>query len=265
VHVKVKSEVASVIDKSAIIDPSAKIAKNVHIGAYSIIGPDVEIGEGTFIGPHVVIQPFTRLGRDNKIFQFASIGEIPQDLKFKGEKTYLEIGDRNVIREFCTINRGTAQEQSMTKIGNNNLFMAYVHIAHDCVIGNHTIFANNASLAGHVIVEDYVILSGFSGVFQFCRVGAYSFAATNSVIIKDVPPFVKVSGYYAKPFGLNTVGLQRHGFSEEALSELRRAYKIIYRNGLTLAKALEELQNKPSKEVQQLIQFISNSQSGIIR
>jgi len=254
-----------VIDKTAIIDPSAKIAKNVHIGPYSIIGPEVEIGEDTWIGSHVVIAGLTRIGRENKIFQFSSLGEVPQDLKFKGEKTYLEIGDRNIIREFCTFNRGTAQDKVMTRIGNDNLFMAYVHIAHDCEIGNHTIFANNASLAGHVKVEDHVILSGFSGVFQFCRVGAYSFAATNSVIIKDVPPYMKVSGYYAKPFGLNTVGLQRHGFSEQTMIELRRAYKIIYRNGLTIAKALQELQQMGSEEIQQLIQFIKTSNAGIVR
>lgn len=262
---RIKNEVNAVIHTTAIIDPTAKIAKNVHIGPYSVIGPDVEIGEGTWIGPHVVIQGLTRIGCDNKIFQFSSIGEIPQDLKFKGEKTYLEIGDRNIIREFCTFNRGTAQDKSLTRIGNDNLFMAYVHIAHDCDIGNHTIFANNASLAGHVKVEDYAILSGFSGVFQFCRVGAYSFAATNSVIIKDVPPYMKVSGYYAKPFGLNTVGLQRHGFSEKTIIELRRAYKIIYRNGLTIAKAIQELQQMGSQEINQLIQFIETSNAGIVR
>lgn len=253
------------IDKTAIIDPKAKIANNVHIGPYSIIGPDVEIGEGTWIGPHVVIQGPTQIGRDNKIFQFSSIGEIPQDLKFNGEETHLKIGDRNVIREFCTFNRGTVQDKSMTSIGNDNLFMAYVHIAHDCFIGNHTIFANNASLAGHVTVEDHAILSGFSGVFQFCRVGAYSFATTNSVIIKDVPPFMKVSGYYAKPFGLNTVGLQRHGFDEEAQIQLRRAYKILYRNGLTLANALEELRKMETPAVVQLIKFIETSKAGIVR
>ncbi|RDI41796.1 acyl-ACP--UDP-N-acetylglucosamine O-acyltransferase [Aquicella lusitana] len=252
------------IDKTAIIDPSAKIADSVHVGPYSVIGPDVEIGEGTWIGPHVVIQGPTRIGRDNKIFQFASVGEVTQDKKFRGEKTYLEIGDGNVIREFCTLNRGTSQE-SMTKIGDHNLFMAYVHIAHDCEVGNHTIFANNASLAGHVKVEDHAILSGFSGVFQFCRVGAYSFAATNSVIIKDVPPYVKVSGYYAKPFGLNTVGLQRHGFTEASLKQLRRAYKVIYRNGLTVAKAIEELKKMECPEVQRLIDFIQTSQAGIVR
>jgi UDP-N-acetylglucosamine acyltransferase len=254
-----------VIDQTAIIDPSAKVANNVTIGPYSVIGPDVEIGERTWIGPHVVVQGPTRIGCDNKIFQFSSIGEMPQDLKFKGERTYLEIGDRNVIREFCTFNRGTAQDKIVTRIGNDNLFMAYVHVAHDCEIGSHTIFSNNASLAGHAVIENYVTLGGFSGVFQRCRVGAYSFIATNSVVIKDVPPYVKVSGYYAKPFGLNTVGLQRRGFVEETISQLRRAYKIIYRNGLTVAKAVEELQKIESPEIQQLIEFIETSSSGIIR
>lgn len=252
------------IHHTAIIDPSAKIAPNVEIGPYSIIGPDVEIGEGTWIGPHVVIRGPTRIGRENKIFQFASIGEVSQDKKFHGQTTHLVMGDRNIVREFCTFNRGT-DHNSLTKIGDDNLFMAYVHIAHDCVVGNHTVFANNASLAGHVTIEDHVILSGFAGVFQFCRVGAYSFAATNSVIIKDVPPFVKVSGYYAKPYGLNTVGLQRRGFTDEVLTQLRRAYKIIYRNGLTTVKALEELQQMATDEVKQLVQFIETSKAGIVR
>lgn len=254
------------IDKTAIINSSANIANNVHIGPYSIIGPDVEIGEGSWIGPHVVIEGPTCIGRNNKIFQFSSIGAIPQDMKYKGEKTYLEIGDDNTIREFCTINRGTAQDNSITRIGNHNLFMAYVHIAHDCQVGNHTIFANNASLAGHVKVEDHAILSAFSGVFQFCRIGSCSFATTNSVIIKDVPPFVKVSGYYAKPFGLNTVGLQRRGFAEETITQLRRAYKIIYRNSLTLTQALLELQKiQDHPEIQQLTKFIEASHTGIVR
>jgi UDP-N-acetylglucosamine acyltransferase len=245
----------AVIDKTAIIDPAAKIAEDVHVGAYSIIGADVE---------HVVIQGPTKIGRDNKIYQFSSIGEASQDKKFIGQRAFLEIGDRNTIREFCTLNRGTL-ENAYTRIGNDNLFMAYVHIAHDCEVGNHTIFANNASLAGHVKVEDYAILSGFAGVFQFCRIGAYSFAATNSVIIKDVPPYVKVSGYYAKPFGLNTVGLQRHGFSDEILNHLRRAYKIIYRNGLTIANALEELRKMALPQVNELVRFIETSTAGIVR
>ena len=253
------------IHASAIIDPSAKIASNVHIGPYSVIGADVEIGEGTWIGSHVVIKGPTTIGSHNKIHSFASLGEDPQDLKYQGEKTYLIIGNRNTIREFCTLNRGTVQDKSTTQIGSDNLFMSYVHIAHDCVVGNHTVFANNASLAGHVKVEDHAILGGFSGVFQFCRVGAHSFIATNSVVIKDVPPFVKVSGHYAKPFGLNTVGLQRRGFAEAALAELRRAYKIIYRNGLTVVDAIQELRKMQSPEIGHLIEFIEASNAGIAR
>ena len=176
------------IDKTAIIHPSAKLANNVQIGPYAVIGPDVEIGDNTWIGPHVVIQGPTKIGRDNKIFQFSSIGEMPQDLKFKGETTWLEIGDRNIIREFCTFNRGTAQDKAVTRIGNDNLFMAYVHIAHDCQVGSHTIFANNASLAGHVKIDDYVTLGGYSGVFQFCRVGEHS--CINESWSLDVKPTV---------------------------------------------------------------------------
>lgn len=252
------------IHNTAIIDPSAKLGNDVHVGPYSIIGPNVEIGDSTWIGPHVVIQGPTRIGRENKIYQFASVGEASQDKKFVGEQSWLIIGDRNIIREFTTLNRGT-NEEMITKIGNDNLLMAYVHIAHDCVVGNHTIFANNASLAGHVTIEDHVILSGFAGVFQFCRIGSYGFAAANSVIIKDVPPYVKVSGYHAKPYGLNTVGLKRKGFSEEAMLEIRRAYKIIYRKGLTLANAVTELKNMATPEVARLVHFLETSEAGIVR
>lgn len=254
------------IHKTAIIDPAARIADSVEIGPYSIIGADVEIDEGTWIGPHVVIDGPTKIGKDNRIFQFSSLGAVSQDKKFRGEKTYLEIGDRNVIREFTTFNRGTA-ENAMTRVGNDNLFMAYVHIAHDCIVGNNTIFANNASLAGHVIVEDFVILSGFSGVLQSCRVGAHSFASMGSMIDKDVPPFVKVSGYYAEPFGLNTVGMKRRGFATDTMLNLRRAYKTIYRKGLTVKEALANLQNMVATcpEVQILIDFIGQSERGIVR
>ncbi len=257
----------AMIDHRAIIHPTARIAPNVQIGPWTIIGPHVEIGEGTWVGPHVVIQGPTKIGCYNKIYQFSSIGEAPQDRKFQGEQTFLEIGDRNVIREFCTFNRGTAQDKSHTKIGNDNLFMAYVHIAHDCIVGNHTIFANNASLAGHVVVEDFAILSGFSGAFQFCRVGTHSFLAMGTMIEKDVPPFVKVSGYYAEPFGLNTVGLKRRGFSGETLVNIRRAYKTIYRKGLTLKAALAELNTMTATcpEIQVLIDFIQASTRGIVR
>lgn len=255
------------IHSTAIIDPSARIGANVEIGPWTIIGPDVEIGEGTWIGPHAVLRGPMRIGKNNKIFQFVSLGEDPQDKKFQGEKTYLEIGDRNVIREFCTFNRGTAQDLGTTRIGHDNLFMAYVHIAHDCVIGNHTIFANNASLAGHVIVEDYVIMSGFSGASQHCRMGSHSFASMGAMIDKDVPPFVKVSGYYAKPYGLNTVGMQRRGFVDETILNLRRAYKIIYRKSLTIKEALIQLEEMISvcPEVQIFVDFIKQSERGIIR
>lgn len=255
------------IHSTAIIDPSARIAEGVQIGPWSIIGPETSIGEGTFIGPHVVIKEFTKIGKNNQIFQFASLGEIPQDKKFRGERTYLEIGDNNVIREFCTFNRGTAHDKSVTRIGNNNLFMAYVHIAHDCIVGNNTIFANNASLAGHVTIEDFVILSGFSGVFQSCRVGSHSFASMGSMIDKDVPPFVRVSGYYAKPFGLNTVGMKRRGFEIRTMLSLRRAYKTIYRKGLTVKKAVLELEAMvcETPEVQLFIDFLLASERGIVR
>lgn len=255
------------IHPTAIIDPSARIAENVEIGPWTIIGADVEIGEGTWIGPHVVVQGPTKIGKENKIYQFASIGEDPQDKKFKGERTYLEIGDRNIIRESCTFNRGTAQDKSITKIGNDNLFMAYVHIAHDCIIGNHTVFANNASLAGHVVIDDFVILSGFSGVFQECRVGTHSFISMGSHVDKDVPPFVKVAGYGGKPFGLNTVGMKRRGFSADQMLMLRRAYKVIYRKGLTVKNAIDELQTMivECPEIQMFVDFIQASERGIVR
>lgn len=253
------------IHETAIIDPSAKIAANVHVGPYTVIGAGVEIGEGTWIGPHVVIQGPTRIGRDNRFYQFSSIGEAPQDLKFHGEETWLIIGDRNVFRECCTVNRGTAQDNALTKIGDDNLLMAYVHIAHDCVIGNSNIFANNASLAGHVIVEDYVNLGGFAGVFQRCRLGSYSFIVTNSVVIKDVPPYLKVAGNFAKPYGLNTVGLQRRGFTEEAVLDIKRAYKVIYRQGLTIDVALQELHKFESPDVRKMAAFVEKSTAGIVR
>lgn len=255
------------IHHTAIIDPSARIGDHVEIGPWSVIGPDVEIGEGTWIGPHVVIKALTKIGKHNKIFQFASLGEEPQDKKYKGEQTFLEIGDRNIIREFCTFNRGTAQDKSITRIGSDNLFMAYVHIAHDCVVGNHTIFANNASLGGHVTIEDHVVMSGFSGASQFCRVGTHSFASMGAMIDKDVPPFIKVSGYYAKPFGLNTVGMKRRGFSAETMLALRRAYKVIYRKGLTVKEAIEHMQEMliTCPEVQLFIDFLNVSERGIVR
>lgn len=255
------------IHPQAIIDPGAKLAKDVSVGPFSVIGADVEIGEGTVIESHVVINGPTRIGRENKIYSFAAIGGDPQDKKYAGETTELEIGDRNVIREYCTISRGTAQDVGVTRIGNDNWIMATVHIAHDCQIGSHTIFANSATLAGHVTIEDYAILGGFTLVHQFCKVGAHCFTAMNSVISKDVLPFIMVSGHMAKPHGLNTEGLKRRGFSSDALSKLRKAYKIIYRSGNTLEQAAEQLEPiaQGCEEVAQLLDFLKNVTRGIVR
>ena len=255
------------IHPQAIIDPSAKLADGVTVGAFSIIGENVEIGEGTEVGSHVVINGPTVIGRENKIYSFASIGGDPQDKKYAGEKTRLEIGDRNVIREYCTISRGTIQDTGITRIGNDNWIMAYVHIAHDCQIGSNTIFSNSASLAGHVTIEDYAILGGFTLVHQFCKVGAHCFTAMNSVISKDVLPFTMISGHMAKPHGLNVEGLKRRGFSSESLSQLRKAYKIIYRSGLTLEQATDELKAMANEcaEVAQLLEFIEKVTRGIVR
>lgn len=255
------------IHPTAVIDPGARLAAGVSVGAYSVIEADVEIGENTWIAPHVVISGPTRIGRNNKIYQFSSIGAVPQDKKFAGEKTLLEIGDGNVIRESCTINRGTMQGGGITRIGNNNWIMAYVHIAHDCIIGNHVVFANNASLAGHVTIHDYVILGGFTLVHQFCVVGTYAFTAMASAISKDVPPYLMVSGHMAKPHGLNTEGLKRHGFSANTISQLRRAYKILYRSNYTVEQALENLRilEQECSEVGKWVEFLGNTTRGIIR
>ena len=254
------------ISKHAIIDPQAKIAENVEIGPWTIIGPDVEIGENTWIGPHVVIQGPTKIGKNNKIFQFSSIGEAPQDKKFNGETTYLEIGDFNIIREFCTFNRGTEQGGSYTRVGNHNLFMAYVHIAHDCVVHDHTIFANNASLAGHAIVQDHVTLGGFSGVNQFCTVGAHSFITKGTLVAKDIPPyFIIKGGIEAYPAAVNVIGMQRKGISENSIALIKKAFKIIYKRGFTVNDAIEQLkQIQEVPELANLIQFLQVSQMGII-
>lgn len=255
------------IDPAARVDPSAKIEEDVSIGPFSIIGPDVEIGKGSWIGPHVVINGPTSIGQENKIFQFASIGEVPQDKKYNGEPTRLEIGDRNVIRECCTISRGTVQDVGVTRIGNDNWIMAYVHIAHDCQVGNQTIFANSATLAGHVTIEDYAILGGFTLVHQFCKVGSHCFTAMNSVISKDVPPYLMVSGHMAEPHGLNVEGLKRRGFSAETISLLRKAYKLLYRSGLTLEQAITQIKSLSSdcQELQLFTQFLENVTRGVIR
>jgi len=256
-----------VIDERAIIDPSARIGNNVSIGPYAVIGKDVEIGDGCQIGPHVVINGPTTLGRDNRIFQFASIGDEPQDKKYAGEPTRLVIGDRNTIREFCTINRGTVQDNSITKIGNDNWIMAYVHIAHDCIVGNNVTLANNASLAGHVRVGDFAILGGFTLVHQFCAIGAHCFAGMNSVISKDVPPYVMVSGHMAEAHGLNTEGLRRRGFSPEAMKALKDAYRVVFRQGHTLKTAIEMLEPeaKQCAELAVMVDFLQNVTRGIVR
>lgn len=229
------------IHRTAIVDDSAVIGEDVSIGAYSVIGPNVQIGARTRIAPHVVVTGPTRIGEDNEIYQFASIGERPQDKKYHGEDSTLEIGDRNMIRESVTINRGTADGGGVTRVGNDNWIMAYCHIAHDCLVANNTIFSNSASLAGHVEVDDYAILGGFSLVHQFTRIGAHCFSGFGSVISKDVPPYVNVSGNPAAPHGLNAEGLKRRGFSVEQLSAIKKAYKLLYKSGLRLEEAVGQI------------------------
>ncbi|MBK7415615.1 MAG: acyl-ACP--UDP-N-acetylglucosamine O-acyltransferase [Dechloromonas sp.] len=255
------------IHPTAIVDPGAKIAANVEIGPYSIIGADVEIGEHTVIGPHVVIKGHTRIGRENRIFQFSSLGEVPQDKKYAGEPTRLEIGDRNVIREFCTFNLGTAQDAGVTRIGDDNWIMAYVHIAHDCQVGNKTTFANNAQLAGHVVVEDWAILGGYTGVHQFCRVGAHVMTAVGTVVLQDIPPYLMAAGNTAQPYGINVEGLKRRGFTAESLSALKRAYRTLYKSGLLLEEAKIKLaeEAKTQPDVQRFVDFLAISKRGIIR
>ena len=256
------------IHPTAVVSPGAEIGDGVAIGPYSIIGEGVSLGAGTWIGPHVVVKGPTRIGADNRIFQFCSIGDDPQDMKYSGDgESRLEIGDGNLIREYCSINRGTDGGGGVTRLGDGNWIMAYVHIAHDCLVGNRTIFANNATLAGHVQVEDHAILGGFTGVHQFCRIGQHSFSAISSVIVKDVPPFTLVAGNTAKPTGLNKEGLRRHGFSAEEVSTLNSAYRIVYRDGLLLRDALTRLEElaEESRKVAAFAEFIRRSERGIVR
>jgi len=246
------------IHLSAQIDSRAEIAQDVSIGAYSIIGPNVKIGAGTVIGPHVVIKGPCKIGKANKIFQFSSIGEQPQDLKFQGEKSLLEIGDNNTIREFTTLNRGTQNGGGITKIGNDNLFMAYVHVAHDCIIGNYNILANNTSLAGHVIIDDFVTLGGFTLISQFIHIGSYAFSAMASVINKHVPPYMLVSGHMARPVSINTIGLTRRGFSKQEVKDLRNSFKFLYKTDLKISEALEQISKLESAKADTLIDFIQS-------
>jgi UDP-N-acetylglucosamine acyltransferase len=255
------------IHPTAIVDSGARLAGDVKIGAYALIGPYVEIDSGTQVGPHAVIKGNTRIGRNNRIFQFVSLGEEPQDKKYKGEPTRLEIGDGNTVREFCTFNCGTAQDSGVTRLGDDNWVMAYVHLAHDCQVGSHTIFANGTQLAGHVHVGDYAILGGFTMVHQFCRVGAHSITGISSVLLQDVPPFVTASGSPASPYGINSEGLKRRGFSVDTIAALKRGYKTLYKSGMTLEDAKKEIATQVSAcpELQLLLDFLAQSSRGIVR
>ena len=255
------------VHATAQIAEGVTLGADVDIGAYSVIAADVEIGDGTVLGPHVVVNGPTRIGRGNHIHAFASIGGDPQDKKFEGERSELVIGDRNRIREFVTINRGTGQGGGATRIGNDNWIMAYVHIAHDCQVGNHTVFSNNATLAGHVVIGDHVILSGFSGVHQFCRIGEHAFIGMGCLVNGDVPPFVIMANEYGRPRGVNTEGLKRRGFSPERIAGIRRAYKVLYMSGLQLSEAREELTRiaADSPDVTTMIEFLQQAQRPIVR
>jgi len=255
------------IDSLAVIDPSAKIDESVTIGPFSVIGPDVTIGANTWIGPHVVINGPTIIGSDNQIFQFSSIGEIPQDKKFHDERSQLIIGDGNTIREFVTINRGTDHGGGLTKIGNDNWLMAYIHIAHDCIVGNNVVFSNNSTLAGHVTVADGVILGGFTLVHQFCAIGNNVFTAMGSSISKDVPPYLMVSGAPAHPCGVNSEGLKRLGLSSDAIKNIKTVYKHLYRTGLSFEDAKKEIEKlaASSDEVKVMFEFLQNSKRSILR
>ncbi len=234
----------------ALVDPAAQLAEDVEVGPWTLIGPDVEIGAGTVIGPHVVVRGPTTIGQHNRIFQFSSVGEDCQDKKYNGEPTRLIIGDHNVIREGCTLHRGTVQDQGVTRIGNHNLLMAYVHVAHDCVVNDHIIMANNATIAGHVHVGDGAILGGYTTVHQFCKLGPWSMSAANSAVFKDIPAFVMVGGNPASAHGMNFEGMRRRGYSAELIVALRKAYKIVYRQGLTLAEALTTLEDSAAQHLE---------------
>jgi len=258
---------SAVIHETAIIHPDAVVGANVEIGPWTMVGAEVEIGDGTTVGSHVVMKGPTRIGKGNKIYSFCSIGEDCQDKKYKGERTSLEIGDENVIREHCTLHRGTAQDQALTKIGSRNLLMVNVHVAHDCIIGDDCILANNATLAGHVHIGDWVIFGGLSAIHQFGRVGSHAFVAGMAALNKDVPPYVMAAGHYAKPFGVNSEGLKRRGFTPEAISAVKKAYKVLYRQGLTVEEALVELEQLASEQpaVAPFVDFLKQNERGIVR
>lgn len=255
------------IHSSAIVHPGARIAADVDVGAYSIIGEHVEVGEGTFIGPHVVIEGHTRIGRGNRIHSFSVLGGTPQDKKYGEEPTRLEIGDRNTIREYCTFSTGTVQDAGVTRVGNDNWIMGYCHFAHDCQIGSNTIFANNTQLAGHVLVQDFAVLGGFTGVHQFVRIGAHSMAGGGTMLRQDLPPYVISVGNPAKTFGINAEGLRRRGFSEETINGITRAYKLLYRSGLTLVDAQASIATQAAElpELRILAEFLGAATRGIVR
>lgn len=255
------------INEHAIIHPSAKLAKGVTVGPGTIIGADVEIGEGTWVGPHVVIQGPTVIGKNNRIFQFASVGDEPQDITYQGEPTRLEIGDNNIIREFCMISRGTVKGGGLTRVGDHNFFMAYTHIGHDCIVGNHIIMVNYSALSGHVVLHDYANVGAYAAIHQFCSVGAYAFIARATYVTKDVLPYVMIAGHTTSACGINTVGLRRRGFSSEAIDCLRRAYKIIFRKGLTVQQAVAELEllQTDCTEILPMIDMLNQSTRGIVR
>ncbi len=255
------------VHPTAIVEAGAELAGDVDVGPYAIVGANVAVGEGTRIGPHAVLVGRTTIGARNRIFQFTSIGEIPQDRKYGGEPTRLSIGDDNVIREFVTIHAGTAQDRGVTTVGDRNWLLAYVHIAHDCVIGSDTTFSNNAQLAGHVVIEDWVTLGGFTGVHQFCRVGTHAMIAAGAIVLQDVPPYVTAAGYPAKPHGTNNEGLRRRGFGAVDIAAVRRAYRTLYREGRALDDARAALAGRVAGEpvVGALVSFLEHSSRGIIR
>jgi UDP-N-acetylglucosamine acyltransferase len=255
------------IHSTAIVDKRAKLGANVAVGPYTVIDGEVEIGAGTTIGAHNVITGRTKIGKENRIYHFCSIGEANQDKKYAGEPTRVEIGDRNTIREYCSINRGTAQDVGVTRLGNDNWIMAYVHIAHDCQVGNDTVFANNATLAGHVEIGDHTVLGGFVGVHQFVKVGAHVMAGISAVVTQDVPPFITIAGNPTAPYGINAEGLKRRGFSPESIAALKRAYKTLYKSGLSLAEARAELEKQSAEDPQVgvFVDFLAKSTRGILR
>jgi UDP-N-acetylglucosamine acyltransferase len=255
------------IHATAIVAPDAVLGADVEIGAYAVVGSGVEIGPRTRLGPHATVHCHTKLGADNLVHAYASVGDAPQDKKYKGEPTRLEVGDRNVIREFVTLNRGTTKDRGVTTIGNDNLFMSYAHVAHDCVVGNQCVLANSATLGGHVELGDWVIMGGFAAIHQFCKVGAHAFLANNAAVTRDVPPYVMAVGGPAKPHSINAEGLKRRGFTAEQIRNLRNAYRVLYRSGLRLDEAVERLREaaKNQPEVQALVDFIPTSTRSLVR